>query len=86
MTQIVMYQKVVSSLICRKGERGNELNLSEIELWCYLILNLLDSENVYLCSVKNYISTVGENADRPRRQGVMHVVEQHPRCGFCIIV
>lgn len=42
--------------------------------------------NLYLGSVKDYISAVREDADGPRGQVVVHVIEHHPCTRLCIIV
>ena len=39
-----------------------------------------NKRNSYLSSIKHYISTIGEDADGPRRQVIVHVIEQHSRC------
>ena len=33
----------------------------------------------YSCSIENYILAVGENADGPRRQVVLHILKGHFR-------
>ena len=40
----------------------------------------------YLCSIKDYISAIGKDADGPRRQIIVHVIKQHSCSWLCIIV
>jgi len=56
------------------------------EVWIEQLNTIQDTKCVklvtYFCCIEDNISTIWEDADGPRRQAIVHIIEHHSNRGF----